>query len=161
MLLNIADIDELPSLPRHKYFLRVGDRIKYKRYEFPHGDVEGTIVAIENDAFGVLSVRTDCGAVLDKEHNPGFQILESVHNDSPLLGKHVSIRRVNLVRETTDNSGNKRKLLDEALEQNLPGIKIAVMAAATHKAVKQARIDSVWSPVVTRSKANMKNMGIK
>ena len=51
--------------------------------------------------------------------------------------------------------------MDEALEQNLPGIEIAVMAAATNKAVKQAKIDSVWSPVVTRSKANMKNMGNK
>ena len=143
-LLHIDDIEYMPELPRHNYSLRVGDKIKYKQILFPYGYVTKIIIAIEDNCYGVLSVRTNGMENMDEEHNDMFELVEaSVHSDAPPVGKWMSINKVNLIRgdirKSTKSTNERNRINDETIKDT-PGSEMAVMAVAVAKTMKKMRV---------------------
>ena len=139
--LGVEDIEDCEVGHKHRYSLRVGDVITFKKIAYPYGFVTEPVTAIADDCFGELTVKTNAFENMMPGINDNFQLAEaSKYDDAPPVGKSVSMDDVNLIRGDArkgEENRRKRKARDDGLVTNTLGAEAAVLAVATEKAMKK------------------------
>ena len=91
--------------------------------------------------------------VLDKNHNPFFQLRAKAHDDSPPTGEQFDIGKVNLIPDklTICTLPNKRqRSMNKKFVDNVPGAEIAVLAVATDEAIKKSKVQSYHNDMASK-----------
>ena len=112
-VLSTEDILHYEELPKHKYTLRVGDKITYYTRAIVPGTRAGVhtevVTTIAESAFKDTNVRRIITANMYHKVEGYFQVVESEHQDAPPKGKWMVRHQVNLEIGKLENSDEIRK----------------------------------------------------